>query len=49
MSCEEELEGDGKLPSVDHGRRTDRGRDKKLSVKKTKTLKRKPDASCIHL
>jgi hypothetical protein len=29
MSCEEgEGEGEGKLPSVDHGRRTDRGRDK---------------------
>jgi hypothetical protein len=25
----EEEEDDGKLPSVDHGRRTDRGRDKK--------------------
>ena len=32
MSCEGEGEGEGeegKLPSVDHGRRTDRGRDKK--------------------
>jgi hypothetical protein len=28
MACEED-EGEGKLPSVDHGRRTDRGRDKK--------------------
>ena len=31
MSCEGEGEGEeeeGKLPSVDHGRRTDRGRDK---------------------
>ena len=24
-------EGEGKLPSVDHGRRTDRGRDKKCN------------------
>jgi hypothetical protein len=24
--------GDGKLPSVDHGRRTDRGRDKKSRI-----------------
>ena len=25
-------EGEGKLPSVDHGRRTDEGRDKKITV-----------------
>jgi hypothetical protein len=25
-------EGDGKLPSVDHGHRTDRGRDKNRGV-----------------
>jgi hypothetical protein len=28
MTNEEGEGGDGKLPSVDHGRRTDRGRDK---------------------
>jgi hypothetical protein len=27
-------EGGGKLPSVDHGRRTDRGRDKNATAKK---------------
>jgi hypothetical protein len=35
MSCEGEGEGEeeeGKLPSVDHGRRTDRGRDKNGEV-----------------
>ena len=26
-------EGEGKLPSVDHGRRTDRGRDKNIQLK----------------
>ena len=25
-------EGEGKLPSVDHGRRTDEGRDKKIKI-----------------
>ena len=31
MTCEEGEEG--KLPSVDHGRRTDRGRDKKKPLR----------------
>ena len=33
MSGGGEGEGGGKLPSVDHGRRTDEGRDKKISTK----------------
>ena len=33
MSGGGEGEGGGKLPSVDHGRRTDEGRDKKTSTK----------------
>jgi hypothetical protein len=31
MSCEEGEGEEGKLPSVDHGRRTDRGRDKNVN------------------
>jgi hypothetical protein len=30
MTGEEDEGGEGKLPSVDHGRRTDRGRDKNI-------------------
>jgi hypothetical protein len=34
-------DGDGKLPSVDHGRRTDRGRDKKMAITNNSEVQRK--------
>jgi hypothetical protein len=49
MSCEGEGEGEGegeegKLPSVDHGRRTDRGCDKKKIIVPFAIVK----LTCIH-
>ena len=40
-------EGGGKLPSVDHGRRTDRGRDKKKEKCHYKLPKYQRKTACI--